>query len=96
MDPYVEIPKEKKETKVKFVVEESDSDSDEEFEKEGKRYTKTSDRRNTGVPLVKMPVEDESDDENKNPLEERTDFSTPETQSTHSSHHDPQDWKKGP
>ena len=43
-----------------------------------------------------MPVEDESDEENKNPLEERTDFSTPETQSSHSSHHEPQDWKKGP
>lgn len=53
------------------------------------------DRRNTGVPLVKMPVEDESEDENKNPLEERTDFSTPETQSALSAHHEPQDWKKG-
>ena len=70
---YVSIPKEvKKESKVKFgdIVEHKEEDKDsgssndeDELDAAGHRYSRTSTRRQTGAPLVKMPVEDDSEDE---------------------------------
>lgn len=104
----------KKETKVKFGEikmdeikmhegdesgDESQIDNSEEFESDGKRYTKTTDRRNTGVPLVKMPIDYDSDDEtspaSKSTIKTET-ISTTEFEShgSHDSHGHEQDWKK--
>lgn len=90
-DSYVTIPKEGKKSKevhVKFGEVTVAAEEDDELDVAGKRYSKTADRRNTGLPLVKMPAErDDSDDDSiKTETISNTEMSN--------NHDAPQDWKK--
>jgi len=100
----VTIPKDvKKETKVKFgeitQMEESETEGgdSESYDPDlaGKRYSKTTNRRNTGVPLVKLPAEEDSDDEttnqnSKSTIKTETLSNTDYESVSHGGHNEPQ------